>query len=280
MDTPVSFQDVNFLMHIPKEESFDSFPGGNVQKCIFEEKVWAKEETSILSTILNLFKKGVVVDIGANTGYFSFIALSKGCEVIAVEANKVHTPYFMKTMALNNFPMEKLTHYEMFVSSSKKDVAFDGWTGHEKILNTDNNIELVKTIALEDICDECLFLKIDVEGFEPDVIKSAGSLISEGKIPYIMFEISYIIDNEVDIKQIDMLEKLNEYGYNLYEICSEHLSKINSISEKVSYWNDDYFNNHKKHSPELKFGGANLLAVHKNASNPFTKDDDTLIKLF
>jgi hypothetical protein len=168
----------------------------------------------------------------------------------------------------------------MFVSSSKKDVAFDGWTGHEKILNTDNNIELVKTIALEDICDECLFLKIDVEGFEPDVIKSAGSLISEGKIPYIMFEISYIIDNEVDIKQIDMLEKLNEYGYNLYEICSEHLSKINSISEKVSYWNDDYFNNHKKHSPELKFGGANLLAVHKNASNPFTKDDDTLIKLF
>jgi FkbM family methyltransferase len=279
MDTLVSFQDVNFLMHIPDEKMFDSFPGGNVQKSIFNEKVWAKEETFILSTITNL-KKGVVLDIGANTGYFTFIALSKGCEVIAVEANKIHTPYVMKTMALNNFAMEKLTHYEMFVSSSKEDAMFDGWSGHEKILNSGNEIEPVKTIAIKDICDECLFLKVDVEGFEPEVMESAGSLITEGKIPYIMFEVTYIINNEIDPKQIAMLENLNKYGYILYEICVEHLSKINSISKKVSVWSYEYFNHHKKHCPELKTAGANLLAIHKTALNPFTKDDKLLIKLF
>jgi tRNA G37 N-methylase Trm5 len=108
-------------MCIPKAELHNVHPGGNVQSYILKNKVWAEEESKILSKILNL-KKGLVLDVGANTGYFSFIALSKGCPVIAFEPNTIHTHYFMETMKLNNFPMDNLTHHELFVSSSKNDI--------------------------------------------------------------------------------------------------------------------------------------------------------------
>jgi len=273
MNVQVLFEDINFQMCIPKAESHNVHPGGNVQSYILKNKVWAEEESKILSKILNL-KKGLVLDVGANTGYFSFIALSKGCPVIAFEPNTIHTPYFMETMKLNNFPMDNLTHHELFVSSSKNDIAFDGWSAYEGVKNKYKN-ETVKTIAINDVCDECLFLKIDVEGYEPDVLKSAESLLENKKIPYIMFEITYIIQNEVDIAQVNMLHFLHKYGYDLYEIQPNCLLKINDVSIKINKWKNEYFNTHKKHNPYITNAGSNLLAILKSATNPFTKLNDT-----
>jgi len=269
MNVPVLFEDIKFQMCIPKPELHNSYAGGNVQSYILKNKVWAEEETKILSKILNM-KKGLVVDVGANTGYFSFVALSKGCPVIAFEPNTIHTPYFMETMKLNNFSMDKLTHHELFVSSTKNDVEFDGWSAYEG-LKDENKTELVKTIAIKDVCDECLFLKIDVEGYEPDAMKSAKSLLENKKISYIMFELTYIIQDEVDTDQVNMLHSLNMYGYDLYEIKPNRLLKINDVSTKINTWRNEYFNTHKKHNPSITNAGSNLFAILKSATNPFTR---------
>jgi FkbM family methyltransferase len=270
MDTLVSFRNVTFNMCIPEEESLINYPGDNVQRYISKNKVWAEEETIILSTILDI-KKGLVIDVGANTGYFSFIALSKNCPCISIEANEIHTPYFMKTMDLNNFAKDDLTHYEYFVSHKKGDVLFDGWSGYENLMSKDSNNKLVKTIALDEICDECLFLKIDVEGCEPDVIKSASSLLKNNKISFIMFEMTYITNNSVDQNQINMLDSLASYGYNLFEITPKILVEINNIEEKINIWANEFFNNHQKVTPSITNGGCNILAIHKSCENPFQK---------
>jgi len=269
MDISISHNDVNFIMSIPVPELHNTYPGGNVQSHILDHKVWATDETSILSTILNT-KKGLVVDVGANTGYFSFIALSKGCRVISFEPNTIHTPYFMKTLELNNFNKEYISHYEYFVSSSDKEILFDGWSAYDGIVNKDNS-KYVKTIALKDICNECLFLKIDVEGFEPDVLKSAAPLLEYGKIDYIMFEITYIINNRIDNNQCDMLNSLVTYGYDIFEIVAGKIIRISDISQKLATWNEEYFNTHKKYNPSLTSAGSNLFAIYKTAVNPFNK---------
>ena len=271
MKVPVLFEDVDFQMSIPTPDLFDSYPGGNLQSYVLKNKVWAEDETKIMSTILNL-KKGLVLDVGANTGYFSFIALSKGCPVIAFEPNTIHTPYFMETMALNNFPMDKLTHHELFVSSTKSDIMFDGWSAYEGIVN-ENNTQSTKTIAIKDVCDECLFLKIDVEGYEPDVIKSAKPLLEKEKIPYIMFEVTYIVSDKVDAEQVNILHSLLMYNYDIFEIQTDMLIPIKSIKNKINKWSDEYFNHHKKHNPLIRNAGSNLLAIHKSAKNPFKKLD-------
>jgi FkbM family methyltransferase len=268
MNVPVKFNDVNFMMSIP-DIICGYYPGANVQLEIFKNGIWAREESIILTTILDKFK-GLVIDVGANTGYFSFLALYKKCDVISIEPNTIHTKYFMETMELNKFSFEKLRHYELLVSSKIEDVSFDGWSATSGIMNVSDENLLVKTISLDNICDECLFLKIDVEGYEPEVINSADNLLKNKKISYIMFEITYIIDNKIDNNNINMIYKLNNYGYNLYEIQPNILITIDNIENKVKKWEYEYFNTHKKHDHLITCAGSNLLAIHKDQLNPFT----------
>jgi FkbM family methyltransferase len=269
MEIPVNYNDIQFKMYVPDLNSLKEYPGANVQEYLIKNKVWAEDETMVALKILNK-EKGLFIDIGANTGYFSFLALVKGCQVIAVEPNTIHTPYFMKTLNINNFPLNKIKHYELFVSSSKNNIMFDGWSACEGIVNKESAIE-TKTIAVTDLCTECLFLKIDVEGFEPDVLNSAKPLLEQAKIPYIMFEITYIIYNKIDITQINMLKMLESYGYYIYIINPGQLDKISDIDKQVNKWEYEYLNCHKVHNPMLTLAGANLFACHKNKEVPFIK---------
>jgi FkbM family methyltransferase len=273
MITPVSIDNINFNMCVPENNLLVSYPGGNVQIDILNTKCWAKDETLILNTILNKYK-GLVIDVGANTGYFSFIALINKCNVIAIEPNPIHTKYFNKTLEINNFN-NKVIHLEKFVST-KKNCIFDGWTGNENLLSK-NTYEhtIVDSIMLDDICDDCVFLKIDVEGNEPDVIKSAKKLLSNDKIKYIMFEITYIMNNSIDYPNIEMLQILNNHGFTLYEIEPNTLIQINNIQDKLNTWSYEYFNNHKIFNPNLTNAGSNILAIHKNSENLFRKIDNT-----
>ena len=268
MITDVKFKDAMFRICIPEGHLHNDYPGGNVQSEILKNKVWAYDESMIMHKIL-IDQKGLVIDIGANTGYFSFIGLMHQCKVIAIEPNPIHTKYVKKTMEINNFSTDDFQHLELFVSSGKEDCAFDGWTGNEKIRSKTSPLTMVKTIALNDICSECLFLKIDVEGNEPDVIQSSIHLLEQEKIKYIMFEITYIMNDVIDSKNIHMLHILNKYGFDLYEIQLNILIKITNIQEKMNKWNHEYFNCHKKANPNITNAGSNLLAIHKTAKNIF-----------
>jgi FkbM family methyltransferase len=276
MRTKVSYKDVNFLMSIPDEDLLHHYPGSNVQTCILNDGVWAREETEILNTIL-IFSKGTVVDVGANTGYFSFIALHNNCKVIAFEPNVIHTKYFKETIQINNhFSEDNVKHYELFVSSQADDILFDGWSSNNALMNHDVHTHYkVKTVALDNICDECLFLKIDVEGFEPDVIKSASRLLQNNSIKYIMFEITYILNDILDEENINMLKTIKSYGFELYEIIPNLLKKIGNVDDAANAWYQEFHNHHKKHNPAITNGGTNILAIHHSAINPFTRAGNT-----
>jgi len=268
MITDVEFKDVTFKMCIPEKHLHHEYHGGNVQSSIMNSKVWALDESLIMHKILK-HQKGTVVDIGANTGYFSFIGLINKCKVIAIEANPIHTTYVNKTMELNKFSTANFHHLERFVSSKQEDCLFDGWSGNDNLISKTNELSMVKTIALQDICSECLFLKIDVEGNEPDVLQSAIKLLDQEKIKYIMFEITYIMKDVIDSKNVEMLAMLKYYGFELYEIQPNILIKITNIQQKVNKWNYEYFNDHKRANPSITNAGSNILAIHKNAENIF-----------
>lgn len=258
----IDILNVKLQFAVPDECDINVFPGDNVQTSIIEKKVWAPEETSLLVKALRHHKTGTFVDIGANTGYFSAIALSLGYKVIAFEANKVHKDYIMKTIESNGLNIDNFDYHEKFVSTEKTEQLFDGWSGCPDII-VKNNAYTVPTVKLDDVCSEALFMKIDVEGNEPDVLISGNSLIRSGKVPYIMFELTYILNDEVDDKSRIMLHSLRENNYKLYIINTKNLTELNNIDDKYKVWKYEYFKYHKREN--IITAGCNMFAIHSTA---------------
>jgi len=265
----------NCKLCIPSKNSNDNMYGSkNVQDSIRNTNIWSKEETSLFIDILNKNSnnlESIIVDVGSNTGYFSIIALSYNFNVFAIEANPVYKKYLEKSIETNNFDKNKLKYYENFASNVKEDILFDGWSGNKNLMIY-NEKNLVKTIALDDICydKDILILKIDVEGAEPSVFMSAKKLILDKKIKYIIFELTYIIKHKLQYDQINILPYLASNGYELFEIVSNKLLHIKNIKQHINYLINEYTTNHVLHNPNLVnlYAGTNILAVFKGNEIP------------
>lgn len=77
--------------------------------------------------------------------------------------------------------------------------------------------EIAEVVTLDDYCrennlDHVSFLKIDVEGFEYEVIKGANSLLSEARVDLISVELG-VDPTGYYIHYPDFANKLLEYGY-------------------------------------------------------------------
>lgn len=247
-------------------------PGQNVQDAIRETGIWSREETDILINILKNNPHGTVIDVGCNTGYFSLISLSYHHPTIAIEANPIHKQFLIESVKTNEIDSNLLQYHQGFASCRNEDVNFDGWTGNPEIIN-ENLIYKVKTVQIDKLCKKALFLKIDVEGCEPEVFKSAFYLISNHQVPYIVFELTYIINDKVDKEQINLLQFLYNNDYHLYEIGSEKLHPIKNIDHCLSVWSHDFYTKYKRDG--VTCGGCNILAVLEGNIVPYTICDTT-----
>ena len=264
-----------FKLCIPLENNNDNLYDNNygskiVQDSIRKNNIWSKEETSLFIDIIKNNKEkynnceNTVIDVGSNTGYFSMISLSYNCNVIAIEANPVYKKYIEKSIEINNFEKSNFKYYENFVSNIKEDILFDGWSGNLNMMVYQDKF-YVKSISLDEICDtNVLILKIDVEGCESQVFNSAKNLIQNKKIKYIIFELTYMIKNEINFKELDILPYLKNNNFDLYEICDK-LIPINNIRQRLKYWINQYNNNHVLKNPNIVnlYAGTNILAVYK-----------------
>lgn len=143
--------------------------------------VYEKDEIEFFCTY---FRSGMTfVDVGANSGLYTALALSKNSKVVlAVEPHPESREFLEQTIEFNSNDKNKA-----FISSY---AAFDKKTSAILYENPDNKgdnriyanplcsmQEKIETNTLESICNECNinsidFLKIDTQGAELRVIKA------------------------------------------------------------------------------------------------------------
>eukprot|EP00798_Chlamydomonas_sp_ICE-L_P025661 gene25661-11326_t len=145
----------------------------------------------------------VVLDVGANLGYFALYAAKMGCRVIAWEPVELFRAYLAHGIAVNN-----LTHLVEVRSTAICDSKTSVRVGIPKdgtywgLASVDNlNLQPSEVIKEIDVPAErsdtaippgtnVLLLKIDVEGYEPAVIRSAERLMAKSSIANILLEYS------------------------------------------------------------------------------------------
>ena len=75
------------------------------------------------------------------------------------------------------------------------------------------------------------FIKLDVDGFEYNVLKGGLNFLKEKKPPIFM-ELAPYLYNEYGYSKGKILELIRSLNYNFYEL--ERLNKILDIDEKIS----------------------------------------------
>ena len=144
--------------------------GGQIFSSIRE--IWVRKVYT-KNNFVTITDDGFVVDLGANVGAFTLLALanSNACKVIAVEPNTEFNKLLMRQVSYNNFD-NRVTLQRYFIGSTSA-------TQNEMLKTPDSKaarfitqkefIELNKLSHID-------FLKCDIEGSEFDFIKDTSLL--------------------------------------------------------------------------------------------------------
>ncbi len=205
---------------------------------------WEKpEQFEYTSIFLDLIKRvDSFFDVGANIGYYSLLAahVNPSVEITAFEPSRGPLHFLKANIALNGFTTINVepvalndTNGEItfFEASSKKyaylehNLAGDGNTGS---IRSDRFVEnTVLAIRPDDYVRDAEInnidlIKIDTEGTEHSILRSADRILSEFR-PIVICETLFdTIESELD-------DLFSGYGYEFYNHTADGLKKSETI---------------------------------------------------
>lgn len=147
-----------------------------------------------LAFILHFMRKGdVFVDVGANIGSYSILAASCGADVIAMEPVPQTYEQLLDNVNINRF-QNNITPKNMGVGSHPGVLLFSSAFGPlNHVLAPGETIADVTTVKV-DTLDSVVrhgasMIKIDVEGYETEVIRGAANLLEQKSLQVVLIEL-------------------------------------------------------------------------------------------
>ncbi|KAL3927226.1 MAG: hypothetical protein SGPRY_002922 [Prymnesium sp.] len=219
---------------------------------------------------------GLVLDVGANFGYYSLYAAAMGCRVVAWEPVPAFRNFLRAAAQLNN--LSHSIHIRPTVVSDvsgetvQMQVPEGGIWGTASVdgLNVDPSIRSrsyrvsVKTERLDDVVSEqACMMKLDVEGFEPRVIRGGARVFSRLPPRHILTEYTPgVMERKHDWAAMAeypaSLRTLLHAGYRIFNL--QGTSKNQRVSRSIP-WS-------KMALPALRqVSNASLAAEELNAIN-------------
>ncbi|MEI6300033.1 MAG: FkbM family methyltransferase [Betaproteobacteria bacterium] len=155
------------------------------------------EETAIISKMLSRVDQ--FVDIGANLGYYTCLALQKGKPVIAFEPQQQNLQCLFRNLISNGwedraevFPLalsDKPGLLTLYGASGPSASLVKNWAGYSSAYHKIVPVSTLDNILAGRFQDKRLFVKMDVEGAEYQVLKGALSTLSRPIKPVWLLEI-------------------------------------------------------------------------------------------
>ncbi|MDC3058877.1 FkbM family methyltransferase [Candidatus Pelagibacter sp.] len=206
---------------------------GTSEKKIFNLKKLLKESSS-----------PIIIDIGANIGSTSLIMakMFNDCKIFAIEPTDYAFNKLRGNLELNKEIKNKLFLRQLFITNNKEPKkVWSSWNfqnsknSHKKHLGTLKDIKPNSYVGLEQfINDEKItnvdFIKIDVDGYELDVLKSGEKFLTDNK-PIIFIEIAPYLYSEFGYNCDELIQYIINLKYDFYD---ENIKKISNIFDIVN----------------------------------------------
>lgn len=202
------------------------------------------EEINFIKFIKNYYSQTIsLIDVGANLGLYS--------ELFNKDVKTKKTYLFEPLRScFNKIPKkENYVLHNICIGASKGEVIFHEALGketHSSVVNREwlykkpeysINKKVVPINKLDNLFKEKIeVLKIDVEGYELEVLKGAANLLRDNKIDFIQFEYGGAFEDNF-IKLNDVITFLAKYKYSVYEIKDGKFSKIENYIDDYKWIN-------------------------------------------
>jgi FkbM family methyltransferase len=201
-----------FLMAVDKNDL--------IQRHILYERLWESDLSILLAQ--ELTEEDIFLDIGANVGYFTCFALAHQVkQVIACEPDPLNCEILTSNLNLNGFDYKKVILLEKGLGRSQGRLTFN----RSHVANTGvsgfNACNAVATFEVEvDTLDNLIdcgnipaptVVKMDVEGWEEQVLRGAFNLLQHQPPRLIIFEA--ICDADGVIINQKLVEILRNFGF-------------------------------------------------------------------
>lgn len=186
------------------------------------------DNVELIELINELSNEAIFIDIGANIGFFSAILAIKPNFTGKIFSFEPSLREFEKLIFTkkSNKTLADWTLFNFGLGSENKLVKINTNNFHTGINHIDPNgnqnclllsldtLEIFNDISIIDL------VKIDVEGFEVDVLKGMKKLLASNKIQKLQIEITEKFLNKYNSSKMELYEIMNFYGY---------ISTINSV---------------------------------------------------
>lgn len=227
------------LLYIPTG-NFDIYvdpKNGHTDVMLYINKSRDKEVTDVMDTYLR--KGSVFVDIGANIGYETLWGakrVGQNGKVFSFEPVPYIASQLSESVAHNKFTNVTLIQKGVSDVMGKVSIFLNNKdAGSSSILNNQPNTKeiTIETITLDEALKDITkidLIKIDVEGYEPQVIYGAATILKKFTPPLVFEYQPYLYEP----KYANILSLLIEqYGYTLHHIetTNKVLIKHNEIEQ-------------------------------------------------
>ena len=188
-----------------------------------ELQIYGIHEPLTTHLVLNEIKEGMVcLDLGSNIGYYAIIEsniVGKSGKIFAIEPSPINFP-ILKTN-LENQKMENYTANNIAIGEKDEEMEFivskkSNWSkirmNNEEINSGDEVIKIpVKTLDLfvkENSIEKIDVLRMDVEGYEYNILKGAEKILEEYK-PKLLIEVHKMyLGTKKTLEMLKILENL------------------------------------------------------------------------
>ena len=219
-----------------------------IKRKYYRELKKGEKEIGLVPYLSN--RKRISLDVGANKGIYTYVLLKHSMEVHAFEPNpkmfKVLEAWSKNKARLHQVALSDFSgEAELKIPKRKNGYSNQGGSlSAEKTAGQECGIVKVVTTRLDEMkIDNVGFIKIDVEGFEVQVLRGVEELIRKNK-SNLLVEIEEK-HNKKPIEEI--IAEICEYGYQCFALCNGFLKNINNINLDYHHRNpktrDDYIFN-------------------------------------
>jgi FkbM family methyltransferase len=163
----------------------------------------------------------VVLDIGANIGYFALIQARIAKKVIALEPDPDNFKALQNNINLNGYTNMKI--HNIAAGSKDGKIGFhigtvSNWRRIATKNHKDNIIEVPIRIMdnfLKDIGQkEIDYIRMDTEGYELDILKGLKNTLANNKLGLFIETHRYLLE-QYGYSQLELMEFLANYNFNL-----------------------------------------------------------------